>query len=77
VISASHGMRMGAWGKGLKLRVRQEVDEGGLFDAGLLPGRHEAGKIFRVGEEGEDQFEGVGKPLLGLVGVAHWIHVTG
>ena len=41
-------------------------DEGGLVDAGALPGGHEAGEIGGVGEEGEDHLDGVGEPLLGV-----------
>lgn len=33
---------------------RRRRCEGGFFDAGLLPGRHEAWEIFGIGEEGED-----------------------
>ena len=29
-------------------------------------GRHEAREIFGIGEEGEDEFDGVGEPLLGV-----------
>ena len=46
--------------------ARAEVGEGGLLDAGLLPGGHEAGQVFGVGEEGEDDARGIGKPLLGV-----------
>ena len=46
-------------------------DEGGVFDARVLPGGHEAGEIGGVGEEGEDLLDGVGKALLGLEVEAH------
>jgi hypothetical protein len=52
-------------------RARRRCGEGGLFDAGLLPGRHESGEVFGIGEEGEDQLYGVGEPLLGLKGMRH------
>lgn len=45
--------------------------EGGIFDSGLLPWGHKGGKIFRVGEEVEDKFDGVGEPLLRVKDVAH------
>ena len=37
----------------------------------LLPAGHEAGEVCGVGEEGEDGFERVGQPLLGLEVEAH------
>jgi len=49
------------WGRG----------EGGFFDAGLLPGGHEAREVFRIGEEAEDELNWMGKPLFGVKGVAH------
>ncbi len=52
-------------------RARRRWSEGSFFDAGLLPGRHEARKVFGIRKEGEDQLGGEGKPLLGLKGVAH------
>jgi len=45
--------------------------EGGFFYAGVLPFGHEAWEIFGIGEEGEDELNGVGKPLFGLKCVAH------
>ena len=45
--------------------------ERSLFDTGLLPGGHQAREVLRIGEEGEDEVEGKGKPLLGLKGVGH------
>jgi hypothetical protein len=47
----------------------------GLFNAGILPGGHEAREVGGVGEEGEDGFERVGEPLLGLEVVAHQLPV--
>jgi hypothetical protein len=52
-------------------RFGRRWGEGGLFDAGLLPGRHEAREILRIAEEGEDQLDGVREPLLGAESVAH------
>ncbi len=52
-------------------RSRGRRGEGGLFDTGLLPGGHEAGKVLGVREEGEDELGGEGEPLLGVEGVAH------
>ena len=51
--------------------MRWRRREGGFFDAGLLPGRHEAREIFGIGEEGEDDVDGIGEPLFGVKGVAH------
>ena len=45
--------------------------EGGFFNAGLLPGGHEARKVLRVREEGEDVLDGVREPLLGLEVMTH------
>ncbi len=47
--------------------------EGDIFDAGLLPGGHEAREVFGIGEEGEDEVGGEGKPLLGVEGVGHTV----
>jgi len=45
-----------------------------FFDTGLLPRGHEARKIIGVGEEGKDQIDWIGKPLLGVIGVTHgWL----
>jgi hypothetical protein len=44
---------------------------GGFFNAGVLPARHKARKIFRVGEEGKDELDGVGEPLFGVVVITH------
>ncbi len=52
-------------------RARRRRCKGGLLDAGFLPGGHEAGEIFGVGEEGECRFNRVGEPLLGMEGVGH------
>ena len=52
-------------------RARRRCGEGGLLNAGLLPGGHETGEIFWIGEEGEDYLYGIGKPLLGLKGMRH------
>jgi len=52
-----------AWGSG---GTRWGRGENGFFNAGALPGRHEAGQVFRVREEGEDQLGGVGEPLRGF-----------
>ncbi len=43
----------------------------GVLDARVLPGGHEAGEIGGVGEEGEDQLDGVGQPLFRLEVEAH------
>ncbi len=45
--------------------------EAGLLDAGLLPAGHEARQVLWVGEEGEDELDGIGEPLHGLEGIAH------
>ncbi len=45
--------------------------EGCFFDAGLLPGRHEAWEVFRIAKEGKDDFDGIGQPLFGTEGVTH------
>jgi len=52
-------------------RTGRRWGERSFFDAGLLPRRHEARKVFGIGEEGEDELRGEGKPLLGVEGVAH------
>ncbi len=52
-------------------RTRRGWGEGGFLNAGLLPGGHEARKIFRVGEEGEDELKRKGEPLLGVEGMGH------
>ena len=39
--------------------------EGGFFNARGVPPGHEAGEVFRIREEGEDGFFGVGKELFG------------
>lgn len=45
--------------------------EGDLFDAGLLPGGHEAWEVFGICEEGEDAVNRIWEPLFGLKCVAH------
>lgn len=45
--------------------------ENGFLDAGFLPRRHQTREVFGVGEEGEDQIDRIGKPLLGVIGVTH------
>jgi len=45
--------------------------EDGFFDVGALPAGHEAGKVFRVCEEGEDQLRRVGEPLRRFKVVGH------
>ena len=45
--------------------------EGCFFDAGLLPGGHEAWEVFRIAKEGKDDLNGVGQPLFGAEGVTH------
>ncbi len=67
--AGSDGLEAEGWVRGDG--ARRWRGEGGLFNAGLLPGRHEAREVFRVGEECEDQLDGVGKPLLGVEGVRH------
>ena len=49
-------------------------DEGGVLDARVLPSGHEAGEIGGIGEEGENQLDGVGQPLLSLEVEAHGFH---
>jgi hypothetical protein len=55
--------------------ARWRRGEGGLFDADTLPARHEAGKVLGVGEEGEDDLDGVREPLDGLEVVAHLLEL--
>jgi hypothetical protein len=45
--------------------------EGRFFDARVLPFRHQAREVLRIGEEGEDVLDRVRKPLLGLEVVMH------
>lgn len=62
------------WRKSERSRARWRRGEGCFLDAGLLPWRHEAGKIFRVREEREDEVNRVWEPLLRVKGVAHgWV----
>jgi hypothetical protein len=72
----------GAGGDGLEAQsgvwrygARWGWGEGGLFDAGSPPGRHEARQVLGVGEEGEDEFDGIGEPLLGVEGVGHLLEM--
>ena len=58
-------------GAGEGMRRWRRRDVGGVVDAGVLPGWHEAGKVAGVCEESEDHLEGVGDPLLGLEVEAH------
>ena len=67
--SGTSGRSAGGCGRGIGAGRRRS--EGGLFDAGFLPGGHEAWEIFRIGEEEEDELDGIGEPLLGVKGVAH------
>jgi len=53
------------------LRGRRRWDEGGVIDAGALPGGHEAGEVCGVCKEGEDGLDGVGEMLLGVEAQAH------
>ena len=56
-------------GDGPGRRWRRNNDS--LLDAGALPGGHEVGKAGGVCEEGEDAFDRVGEPLIGLEDVTH------
>jgi len=40
--------------------ARRRRCERGFFDTGFLPGGHQTGQIFGVGEEGEDDLNRVG-----------------
>ena len=51
-------------------------DVGGVLDAGVLPGGHEAGEVGGVGEESEDLLDGVGEALFGLEVEAHGFTVS-
>ncbi len=63
-----------AVGAGEGLGWGRRWDEGSVLDAGALPGGHDFGEIGGVGEEGEDQLDGVGQPLLGFEVEAHGFH---
>jgi len=70
--------RAGAGGDAIGARERlgrwRRRDEGGVLDACVLPGGHEAGEIGGVGEKGEDLLDGVGQPLFRLEVEAHGFH---
>ena len=59
------GVARGVW------RARGWWGEDGFFDAGTLPAGHEAGEVFGVREEGEDQLGRIGEPLRGFEVVGH------
>lgn len=63
LVGAKEGIRWWGW-----------CDQGGLFDAGVLPGGHESGEVGWVCEEGEDLLDGVGQPLLRVEVKVHGFH---
>ena len=65
-----------AVGAGEGIGRRRGRDVGGVLDARVLPGGHEAGEVGGVGEEGEDLLEGVGQALFGLEVETHGFIVS-